>query len=252
MLSFLDMHATAADGLPVADPRRTKKRMRLRASLRSAWQIVKDPADPIAKSQLSTSTVRARFYRQAEKFVQSDFVQEMLKEEWNLTAVLDNSTRWSNCGPQTVAAQYHAFMKRQNSNAAELVSLSAKWRGNDNLYPDLIEWYKERSYATHDLYHVLCGYDFDVIGELCLLAWIQPHFPSAGMDVIMHYGVYRVAKGEGDQKHVKAAIAEAWRNSRKVAPLWEQSITGLMEMDLAEARTSLGIRDPEHYKSTLV
>ena len=210
----------------------------------SLWNV----RDTISQARLGESTLQARFFRNAAAFADSPSGRRLYSQEGDLSDWIDDQSLWDDCGPETVAAHYQKFMERQNTNAKELKQLSRQWRMEDGWHDDRVGWYIVRAYSTHDICHVLFGYDFDVLGELCLMACISPHYPSIGIAVQLQFGARRLSGIEPYPGYAKAAVDEAYAIGRNVPAVWEQDIRELMRMDLTAARKKLGIRLPELYK----
>lgn len=214
----------------------------LRASLRNKQ-------DTHARTRLLECTLPASFYRKAAAFVDSPFGRKLYEQESDLTALLDDRSQWLDCGSGTVAAHYRNFVDRQNTSAKAFKDLSDTWRLADGRHDDRVDWYIERAYSTHDIVHVLFGYDFDQLGETCLLACIAPHYSSLAVSLHLKWAERKIANTEPYKGHTRSVIAEAHRNGRRAPAIWEQDIRALMRMDLAEARARLGIRLPTLYPS---
>jgi ubiquinone biosynthesis protein COQ4 len=165
--------------------------------------------------------------------------------------LLDNHARWSDCGPNTVAAHYIAFMKREGLSAAGLVAESPKWLPADARPVDLTEWYFDRQRDTHDLLHVLTGYGRDALGEASLLGFTYEQNFNKGILFIAYAGARQIKKVSGTKAPLFAAIKEGRRLGRAAAKISHQDIDALMREDIGAARARMNIGKPEVYQQCL-
>lgn len=233
--------------LPIIAQTRKTLGWQPRRAIKYLAMSLRNPNDAVALSRFSETTLGARFFRNAAAFVDSPTGRQLYSQESDLSEWLDDRSLWKHCGPETLAAHYLRFMERRNTTAIELRDLSRKWRLEDGWHEDRLGWYIDKAYSLHDVTHVLFGYDFDVLGEMCLMACLDTHYPSLGITLQLHFGVLRMSRNEPYKGYTRAALLEAYRNGSKVPAIWEQNIRKLMAMDLSAARESLGIVLPSIY-----
>lgn len=237
-----------ADPLPViASTRKSVGIQPLRAVKYLAVSLF-DNRNAIARSRLGETTLRASFYHNAAAFVDSPLGRQLYVQDGHLSDWIDDPALWSDCGPETVAVHYRRFMESQNTTAKALKELSSTWRLEDGWHEDRVEWYISRAYSAHDIAHVLFGYGFDILGEMCLMASYSPHYPSVGISIQIKHGIRQIEKAEPYKGYTRAAVAEGFRIGTNVPAIWEQDIRKLMRMNLAEARAMLGIKPPVVYQ----
>ena len=237
-----------ADYVPVlASTRKALGIQPLRAAKYLVLGVLNKPGSG-AYARLIECTLHTSYFDRAIAFTNSPFGRELYTREGDVSDWIDDRSLWRDCGAASVARNYLNFMERQKTSARELRDLSRKWRLEDGWHNDRVEWYYARSFSLHDLTHVLFGYGFDAVGEMCVMECIKPHYPNFGMTVQRLHGLHRLARLEPRKGYAKAAIAEAERNGRKVPALWEQDIRELMRMNLSEARERLGIILPRVYE----
>lgn len=237
--------------LPLVSPERKVSGIRPLKVLHHFRKLVEDKEDTEQVFHIIEATKGRRSFNQAAAFINSPEGQRFIAEETDIPAMLDDHGSWADCGPNTVAAHYIAFMKREGLSAAGLVAESYKWQPREERHADLIEWYFERARDTHDLFHVLSGYGRDALGEVSLLGFTYEQNHNKGIMFIAYAGARQIKKVSGTRAPVFAAIKEGRRLGRAAAKIAHQDIAALMREDITEARARLNIGKPEVYRQCL-
>jgi ubiquinone biosynthesis protein COQ4 len=237
--------------LPLVAPERKVSGFRPFKVLHHFGKLVEDKEDTEQVFHIIEATKGKRSHNQAWGFIASDEGQRFLREETNIPAMLDDHARWADCGPNSVAAHYIAFMKREGLSAAGLVAESHKWLPADARHADLTEWYFERLRDTHDLFHVLTGYGRDALGEASLLGFTYQQNHNKGILFIAYAGARQIKKVSGTKAPLFAAIKEGRKLGKAAAKIAHQDIAALMAEDIGEARARLNIGNPEVYRQCL-
>jgi ubiquinone biosynthesis protein COQ4 len=214
-------------------------------------KLVEDKEDTEQVFHIIEATKGKRSFAQAHGFINSPEGQRMMAEGTNIPAMLDDHARWADCGPETVAAHYIAFMKREGLSAAGLVAESHKWAPPENLPQDQTQWYFDRLRDTHDLFHVLTGYGRDALGEASLLGFSYEQNHNKGILFIAYAGARQIIKVSGTKAPLYAAIKEGRALGRAAAKIAHQDIAALMREDIAAARARMNIGKPEVYRQCL-
>lgn len=237
--------------LPLVAPGRKVSGFRPLKVLHHFGKLVEDKEDTEQVFHIIEATKGKRSHRQAWDFIQSPQGQRFLNEAVDIPAMLDDHARWADCGPNTVAAHYIAFMKREGLSAAGLVAESHKWAPPETLPRDLTQWYFDRLRDTHDLFHVLTGYGRDALGEASLLAFSFEQNHNYGILFIAYAGARQIKKASGTKAPLFAAIKEGRKLGRAAAKIAQQDIEALMREDIDAARARLNIGKPEVYRQCL-
>ncbi|MEM1414222.1 MAG: Coq4 family protein [Myxococcota bacterium] len=105
------------------------------------------------------------------------------------------------------------------------------------------EWLRDQ----HDLWHVLTGYDPDVVGELSLLAftWAQTRNPGIALITGTGYLVTTPFMARGPA--ARATIREGWRRGSEAAWLPGVDWASMLPRPLDEVRRALGVGAPPAY-----
>lgn len=237
--------------LPVVAPDRRTSGFRPFKVLHHFGKLVEDKEDTEQVFHIIEATKGRRIFAQARDFVTSEAGRRFMREGVDIPAMLDDHARWADCGPNTVAAHYIAFMKREGLSAAGLVAESHKWAPPETLPKDQTQWYFDRLRDTHDLFHVLTGYGRDALGEASLLGFSYEQNHNKGILFIAYAGARQIKKVTRTRAPLFAAVGEGRRLGRAAAKIAHQDIAALMREDIAEARARLAIGKPEIYRQCL-
>ncbi|WP_301749605.1 Coq4 family protein [uncultured Erythrobacter sp.] len=237
--------------LPLLAPERKVSGFRPLKVLHHFGKLVDDKEDTEQVFHIIEATKGRRSLAQARDFVRSPEGQRFLAEGVDIPAMLDDHARWADCAPNSVAAHYITFMKREGLSAAGLVAESHRWAPPESLPRDQTQWYFDRQRDTHDLFHVLTGYGRDALGEVSLLGFSYEQNHNTGILFIAYAGARQIKKVSGTKAPLFAAVKEGRRLGRAAAKISHQDIAALMREDIGEARARLNIGKPEVYRQCL-
>jgi ubiquinone biosynthesis protein COQ4 len=167
--------------------------------------------------------------------------------EPSLPEILDDHATLRRTPKGSLAHAYCDFMEAEGLSAAGLVA-EAERLGRPK-YPDLVEWFINRSRDTHDLFHVLTGYGRDALGEQCVLLFTHGQSPSQGHLLIGYAGAANIRKMvKGSAAPVFGAVRQAHRTGKGAPQLMAQPIRQLLERPADEVRAELRIPQPTEYR----
>lgn len=241
----------ALTDLPLLAPDRRTAGFRPLKVLHHFGKLIEDKEDTEQVFHIIEATKGRRSLAQAHGFIASGEGQRFLHDSVEIPAMLDDHALWADCGPNTVASHYIAFMKREGLSAAGLVAESHRWAPPESLPHDQTQWYFDRVRDTHDLFHVLTGYGRDALGEVSLLSFSYQQNHNKGILFIAYAGARQIKKVSGTKAPIFAAIKEGRRLGRTAAKISHQDIAVLMREDIGAARARLNIGKPEVYRQCL-
>jgi ubiquinone biosynthesis protein COQ4 len=216
-----------------------------------AWghfrKLVANKEDTEQVFHITEALKTRRTHDQAVNFLTSPEGKRLLADEITIPAKLDDHARWADCPPNTVAAHYIAFMKREGLSAAGLVAESEKFMPPEQQLQDQMQWYYHRLRDTHDLFHILTGYGRDALGEASLLGFTYEQNYNRGIWFIAYAAAHQIKKQSGTRAPVYASINEGRRLGKAAKKLAHMDVEAVMRMDIAEARAMLNIGRPEIY-----
>ena len=167
----------------------------------------------------------------------------MLAEKRNILTRLCDRASLQALPAGTVGAVYADFMDEEQLDAAGLVEASEQGGGGPNEDPER-DLFGARLRDTHDLWHVVTGYNRDLVGEASLLSFTfaQTWNPGIGVIVAMAYLLAR-----GEEHHGRKLIRAAYRRGRGSAWLPAADWESLLSRPLDEVRAELRVGEPPQY-----
>jgi ubiquinone biosynthesis protein COQ4 len=237
----------AADGTVLLHPERPQAKYRPLRAVRNFQILMKDKEDTAAVFRIFESLPSKDFLPRIASLALSEQGEELRRTEPRLPEILDDHAALRRTPAGSLAHAYCDFMEAEGLSAAGLVAESD--RAGRPRFPDLVEWYINRSRDTHDMFHVLTGYGRDALGEASVLLFTHGQQPSQGHLLIGYAGAANIKKTvKGTKAPVMGAAREAHRIGKGAPPLIAQPIRQLLERPLEEVRASLHIPSPALYR----
>lgn len=239
--------------LPLIDENRDLTGFRPLKALHHFRNLVADKEDTKQVFFIIEALKGRKVRAQAEAFLQTEQARDFMKREDDLAIadMLDDHSRWDDCGPNTVARRYIDFMKREGLTANGLVEESYAWRPRQDRPNDQLEWYLNRLRDTHDLFHVLTGYGRDALGEACLLGFSYEQNHNLGVKFIAYAGARQIKKMSGTTAPLYDAVREGRRLGSEAAKLGHMDVEAVMREDIDVVRDQLNIGKPSTYRACL-
>ncbi|MFN3864395.1 MAG: Coq4 family protein [Erythrobacter sp.] len=237
----------AADGTVLLHPDRPQAAYRPLRAIRNFRMLMKDKEDTAAVFRIFESLPSKNFIPRVAQLALSERGTYLRQSEPCLPEILDDHASLRRTPKGSLAHAYCDFMEAEGLTAAGLVAESE--RTGRARFPDLVEWYINRSRDTHDLFHVLTGYGRDALGEAAVLLFTHGQSPSQGHLLIGYAGAANIKKmAKGTKAPVFAAVREAHRIGKGAPPLIAQPIRQLLERPLEDVRAELRIAKPQKYR----
>jgi ubiquinone biosynthesis protein COQ4 len=144
--------------------------------------------------------------------------------------------------PGTLGQAYYAFMTRHNLSPLEMDTPT------DEL--DDVSYHGLRVGQTHDIWHVVAGYDADGIGELALQAFYL------GQDALFYPATAIISSGLLSSLFLRPdllastliSISEAYFRGKNAAPLYPTRFEEMWARPLADIQAELKLTSPQHYQ----
>ncbi|MFP8880374.1 MAG: Coq4 family protein [Myxococcota bacterium] len=217
--------------------------IRLREAWKALKELIRDPDRTdrvfVIIDALSGNTGERLFRR----FEASPVGARVLAEKRNILTRLSDREYLQALPPASAGAVYADFMNREQLDAAGLVEASEHGSREPNGDPGRL-LFGARLRDTHDLWHVVTGYNRDLVGEAALLSFTfaQTRNPGIGVIVAMAYLLAR-----GEERHGRKLIRAAYRRGRDAAWLPGADWENLLSRPLSEVRSELRVGDPPQY-----
>ncbi len=237
----------STDGTVLLHPDRPQAKYRPLRAIRNFQMLMKDKEDTAAVFRIFESLPSKDFLPRVAELALSERGTYLRETEPSLPEILDDHDTLRRTAKGSLAHAYCDFMESEGLSAAGLVAESE--RAGRPRFPDLIEWYINRSRDTHDMFHVLTGYGRDALGEASVLLFTHGQAPSQGHLLIGYAGAANIKKmAKGTKAPVFGAVREAHRIGKGAPPLIDQPIRQLLERPLDEVRAALRIPQPVKYR----
>lgn len=237
----------AADGTVLLHPDRPQAAYRPLRAVRNFQMLMKDKEDTAAVFRIFESLPSKDFIPRIAELSLSERGTYLRQTEPCLPEILDDHASLRRTPKGSLAHAYCDFMEAEGLTAAGLVAESD--RTGRPRFPDLVEWYINRSRDTHDLFHVLTGYGRDALGEASVLLFTHGQSPSQGHLLIGYAGAANIKKmAKGTKAPVFGAVREAHRIGKGAPPLIAQPIRQLLERPIEDVRAELRIPKPQQYR----
>jgi len=236
----------ASDHTVLRHPDRPQPRYSLPRAVKNFRLLLKDKEDTSLVFKIFESLPSKTFMSRVESLTMSDRGEYLRQTEPDLPEILDDHVELRKTPEGSLAHAYCDFMESEGLSAAGLVA-EADRLGRPK-YPDLVQWFADRSRDTHDLFHVLTGYGRDALGEQCVLLFTHGQSPSHGHLLIGYAGAANIRKMTwGSKAPVMGAVRQAQRTGRGAPTLIEQPIRELLKLPLETVREALNIPEPTKY-----
>jgi ubiquinone biosynthesis protein COQ4 len=237
----------APDGTVLLHPDRPAAKYRPLRAVKNFQKLMKDKEDTALVFKIFESLPSRDFLPRVRDLALSERGEFLRATEPCLPDILDDHAALRRTPKGSLAHAYCDFMEAEGLSAAGLVAEYD--RAGRPAYPDLVEWFINRSRDTHDLFHVLTGYGRDALGEQCVLLFTHGQSPSQGHLLIGYAGAANIrSMVKGSAAPVMGAVREAHRTGKGAPQLMAQPIRHLLERPLEDVRRELRIPEPKLYR----
>ncbi len=203
--------------------------------------VLKDPDDTTEVFRLFDAVAGGESPRFVASFVASRAGARLLETKPDILSVLRDRAALASMPEGSLGRAYLAFMERDGLTADWLVGAS------EAVIPpteDCDEAYIERRLRdTHDLWHVVTGYDGDLLGEGALLAFTFAQTWNAGVGVLISAGL--LVASDPDARRL---LADGFARGMRAAWLPGVSFEELLPRPLTEVRETLRVGPPPSYE----
>lgn len=220
-------------------------RMDFGVDWKTAWKcckkIVKNPGDTKNIFALSRAVNGPTLVKTYHKLLETKEGGEIA---CNLPELTDIYPQLDKCPVGSVG---HEFLTNQKYPLETLIRASKRGTSNSiNLrHPYL--WMARRQRDTHDIHHVLTGYQMDVLGEGCVAAFTYAQTKSYHWGLIFLVGIWMFKSSPMKV----AALFEAYRRGKKCSWLLGEDFEKMMFEDLEKCRTRLNLPKAKIYDKVI-
>lgn len=223
---------------------RARTRVRPWIALKSFVQIMKEPDDTAAGARLFMSLMGGAEERIFERFQRDPVGAKIIAERRCLIDTLRDRESLKTMPDGSLGRAYLDFMEHEDLSPDGLATQVI--RSSIGLPPldSVRELVSDRIRDTHDLFHVLLGYDRDIVGEVAVVAFTHVQLRSAGTTLLLPLNVFGTEfKAPGTRKLARDAMERARGAAWLPAQDWEQ----LLPQPLDRVREAVRVGPPPTY-----
>jgi ubiquinone biosynthesis protein COQ4 len=152
-------------------------------------RLSRDPDDTELAFELFRVSSPRMLVDNVERILASRDIDQLTQRPRDLLSVMSDRERLGRCPPGSLGNAYLTFIDERKIATGDLLSVWSK-RGEIPTDPDEL-WYLRRDVVTHDLGHLLLGYDTTPKGET-RMAWFNlAQEPSPAWALIASLGLLR-------------------------------------------------------------
>lgn len=220
----------------------TPRRNRPLVALRALQDLVRDPDDLPQVFKIIEALPGKSLDRVVKRTKRSASGARLLAGRPDLGARLSDRSALAALPPGTLGRAYYELTERAKISAQGIVDASMVSREAPLPEDPELEWVGNRMRDSHDLWHVVTGYQTDVIGELALLAFTLAQAPHLGIGLIVGFGYLQ------RYPQVNEHIRKGYRRGRRAAWLPAVEWEALLDQPLDAVRAQLGIDEIPAYE----
>jgi ubiquinone biosynthesis protein COQ4 len=217
-------------------------RIRPLAAARALHALFRDPDDTSQVFLLIEAVSGRNRRRVLNRLARTDVGTRLLRERRSLAEVLADRTRLEAMAPDSLGRAYLALCDRAGITPQGLVAASAL--GKPSIFEGDESYVHHLLRDSHDLWHVVTGYQTDVAGEAAVLAFTFAQTRNPGVLLI---SLLMFADSRGERSWVRPFLLRAfWRGLRSAwfpATDWE----AMLARPLDEVRRELRVDEPPSY-----
>jgi len=221
----------------------TALRREWKHGLRSLLRFVTTPSDLANSFEAMFALAGPTLQREFRDFANHPVGRSMLRENprRDLNALLSNRAALAAMPKGSFAHAYLEYLGGDDMGSAEYfldaADLDEKARrfgwSDDQL------WFVKRMTNSHDLFHVVAGYDRDVTGEVGVVCYTAGQVPLLPLRMLLPY--FSLLKPSQPIRWARF-VRDSYRHGRQTPSLACVDYEALLSKPLADARREIGVR----------
>jgi ubiquinone biosynthesis protein COQ4 len=226
---------------PAADPA-NRIRRDWSHGLRSLWRFITTPSDLGNSFEAMLALAGPTVDREFRKFASHPVGRRMLAESprRDLNALLTDRARLAAMPEGSFADAYLQYLGGEEMGSAEYfleaAGLDDKARRFGWTEDQL--WFVKRMANSHDLFHIVAGYNRDITGEVGVISYTAGQIPLLPLRLLLAYLL--VLKPSQPLAWARF-IRDSYRHGRNTPPLACVDYEILLELPLDRARAEIGV-----------
>ncbi len=222
-----------------------RRPIELVTAFRAMRTLLDDPDDTAQVFRIIRALSGNSFERLFQRVLADPTGAVVLGRKSDILPVLQDRARLRELSDGTLGREYARFLDKEGISAEGLVDASED-QYDDAVYRDeRARVLGMRLRDTHDLWHVVTGYQRDLFGEHALLSFTYAQTRNHGIGFIVVMAALRRWR-EGHTDVIPLAW-QAYRRGRRAASFVAADWEALLELPLAEVRRRLKIDEAPSY-----
>jgi len=225
-----------------ADPA-PRLRRHWRRGLRSLWRFITTPSDLANSFEAMFSLAGPTVQREFDRFAADPVGARLLSQRPrpDLNALLCDHAALAEMPPGSVGRVYLDYLGGEGMGAADyfLDAAGLEEKAERFGWSEDQLWYVRRMANSHDIFHVVAGYDRDITGEIGVIAFTAGQIPLLPLRLLLPYlfALYPTRPLAWGRY-----VRDAYRHGRQTPSLACVDYEGILATPLADARHVIGMR----------
>lgn len=220
---------------------------RWRRGIQAIRTLIANPEDTEQVFKTIAAFSGRAIQRSYKRFRATNIGHQILQERRDLLAVLQDRENLAQLPESSLGQAYLEFTETENLTADGLVK--ASYDVTSQITDPNIRLYSTRVRDSHDLWHTLTGYNRDVLGEACLLAFTYAQTRNRATAILAIVGTYKLHRAIGGG--VVDAVWRAYRDGRRASWLPAQDMESMLPLNIDTVRGMLSVPEPTHYRNKI-
>lgn len=213
-------------------------------ALRAVRKLFRNPKDTALVFEVIRALSGNSLSRTARRFARTPEGARILSEQRSLLTTLLDRDALAAMPEGSLGRVYLAFCIKEGITADGLVEASTVDHPAQQRVDERTALVGMRIRDMHDLWHVVTGYQTDLLGEASLLAFSVPQIRNPGVAFIVAAAMLASGrKGAQGRRTIGAAFVRGLRAQWLVIADWEQ----LLRSPLEDVRQQLGLGETPDY-----
>jgi len=210
--------------------------------LRSLLRFVTTPSDLANSFEAMFALAGPTMEKEFQKFASHTLGRAMLEENprRDLNALLGDRAALSAMPAGSFAHAYLEYLGGEEMGSVDyfLEAAGLDEKASRFGWTDDQLWFVKRMANSHDLFHIVAGYDRDVTGEVGVIAYTAGQIPLLPLRLLLPY---LFALKPSQPIRWSRYIRNAYRHGRETPSLACVDYEALLSRPLAEARAAIGV-----------
>ncbi len=221
------------------------KSLRPLSAARAIRDLFANPNDTQYVFEVIDALQGPSLHRLCERLHRSERGRQLLAEQPDLVPLLSDRESLRALPRGSLGRAYLEFVESEGISVDGLVEASTECRRPDEA-PELA-WARNWLRDTHDLWHVVLGYQGDLIGEAALLAFSHHQTGNIGIAMIASVAWYKLGRVTGPDIDARNVVLDGRRRAKRFEWFVEAPWHRWLARPLEDVRRELGVTGPARY-----